>query len=62
MLLERGASKSARASLRKFLDWIEAPRWHIARDVTAADWARGFPDQGWVNGKALQLLDESGSA
>jgi len=55
-LLQRGASKDARASLRKFLDWIEEPRWHEARDVTAADWARGFPDQSWVNGKALRLL------
>jgi ankyrin repeat protein len=57
LLLQAGASKEARASLRKFLDWIEEPRWHEARDVTAADWARGFPDQGWANGKALRLLD-----
>jgi hypothetical protein len=46
-----------RASLRKFLDWIDEPRWHEARDVTAAEWGRGFPDQGWVNGEALRLLD-----
>jgi hypothetical protein len=59
MLLERGASKGARASLRKFLDWIEQPCWHVARDVTAADWAREFPDQSWVNGKAMRLLGES---
>ena len=57
LLLDNGASKDARASLRKFLDWIEEPRWHEARDVTAATWARGFPDQSWVNGKALRLLD-----
>ena len=55
-LLERGAAKDARASLRKFLDWTENPHWHEARDVTAAEWARGFPDTGWVNTKALQLL------
>jgi hypothetical protein len=55
-LLERGAAKDARASLRKFLDWIENPRWHEAREVTAAEWARGFPEQGWVNTAALPLL------
>jgi hypothetical protein len=58
MLLQRGASKDARASLRKFLDWIEEPRWHEAGDVTAAEWARGFPDQSWVNGKALRLVGD----
>jgi hypothetical protein len=57
LLLQHGASKDARGSLRKFLDWVEEPRWHEARDVTAAEWARGFPDQGWVNGAALRLLD-----
>jgi ankyrin repeat protein len=56
-LLERGAAKDARANLRKFLDWTESPRWHEARDVTAAEWGRGFPDQGWVNKEALQLLE-----
>jgi len=29
----------------------------VPRDVTAAEWGRGFPDQGWVNGEALRLLD-----
>ncbi len=57
VLLERGAAKDARASLRKFLDWTETPRWHEARDVTAAQWGRGFPDQGWVNEEALHLLE-----
>ena len=56
-LLERGASTDVRASLRKFLDWCENPRWHEARNVTAAEWARGFPDGGWVNTAALRLLD-----
>jgi len=56
-LLERRAAKEARASLRKFLDWTENPRWHEARDVTAAEWARGFPEQGWVNTDALPLLE-----
>ena len=57
LLLQHGAAKNARASLRKFLDWIEEPRWHEARDLTAAEWGRGFPDQGWVNREALRLLD-----
>ncbi|HUQ51679.1 MAG TPA: ankyrin repeat domain-containing protein [Gammaproteobacteria bacterium] len=61
VLLGHGASTDARASLRKFLDWIEEPRWHVARDVTAAEWARGFPDRSWSNGKALRLLDGEGS-
>jgi ankyrin repeat protein len=57
MLLERGAAKDARATLRKFLDWTEKPHWHEARDVTAAGWGHGFPDKGWVNTEALRLLD-----
>ena len=55
-LLDRGGSPDARASLRKFLDWNERPRWHVARDVTAAEWGRGFPDAGWVNAAALRIL------
>lgn len=56
-LLQRGASIGARASLRKFLDWCENPRWHEARDVTAQQWAEGFPERGWVNAAALRLLE-----
>jgi len=56
LLLDNGASQDPRASLRKFLDWIAEPRWHKARDVTAATWAREFPDQSWVNATALRLL------
>jgi ankyrin repeat protein len=55
-LLELGASTTARASLRKFLDWRETPRWHEARDVTPLEWARTFPDQGWVNEEAVAAL------
>lgn len=61
-LLERGASVTARASLRKFLDWCETPRWHEARNVTPAEWARTFPDEGWVNMEALRLLESTGGA
>ena len=56
-LLEYGAAKEARASLRKFLDWTENPRWHEARDVTPAEWGRGFPEKNWVNTEALQLAE-----
>ena len=54
-LVERGASLAARASLRKFLDWREQPGWHEARDVTAVEWGRGFPEPSWVNANALRL-------
>lgn len=55
-LLERGARRDTRASLRKFLDWIASPHWHEAHDVTAAEWGRGFPEKDWVNTEALRLL------
>lgn len=56
-LLEFGATKDSRASLRKFLDWIGNPHWHQARNVTAAEWGRGFPEKNWVNTEALLLLN-----
>lgn len=55
-LLARGANPSLRANLRKFLDWCEQPRWHEARQVTPAGWARTFPDPAWINRSALALL------
>jgi hypothetical protein len=55
-LLEHGASATVRASLRKFLDWCESPRWHEARDITPAEWGQTFPENGWVNAEALLLL------
>jgi hypothetical protein len=55
-LLQRGATKEARATLRKFLDWCEQPRWHEAMNVTPAEWARTFPERGWVNHAALEQL------
>ena len=56
-LLKRGATKGIRTSLRKFLDWIETPHWHEARNVTAAEWGHGFPEKNWVNAHVLKLLD-----
>ncbi len=58
-LLERGASPNIRASVRKFLDWRETPFWHVARDVTPAEWGRGFPEQGWVNMEGVRLVEEA---
>src|SRR5688572_18044424 len=57
-LVESGANLDVRASLRKFLDWCDSPRWHEARDVTAAQWGRTFPDKGWVNQDALRIAGE----
>lgn len=55
-LRERGADQDLRVSLRKFLDWCETPGWHVAPNVTALEWGRGFPEANWVNAGALQLL------
>jgi ankyrin repeat protein len=61
-LLDHGASPALRATLRKYLDWCESPRWHEAHQVSAAEWGRSFPEESWVNREALQLLDESASS
>ena len=58
-LLDRGAFLDARASLRKFLDWIKEPRWHEAREVTPLQWGREFPLEGWANPEALRMLSQS---
>lgn len=60
-LVERGAATTARASLRKFLDWCDTPRWHEAREVTPGEWGKTFPDQGWVNKEALQVATDGTS-
>lgn len=57
-LLARGASREARANLRKFMDWVAAPGWHVAKNVTAAEWAATFPERGWVNEEAARQLAE----
>jgi hypothetical protein len=56
-LLARGADPNRRAGLRKFIDWCEKPAWHEARDVTPLEWARSFPEPGWVNHEAVRLLE-----
>ena len=61
-LLARGADATIRASLRKFLDWCETPRWHEAQSVTPAEWGQTFPEKGWVNSEALQLAEAAQNA
>jgi hypothetical protein len=56
-LIERGATRNARANLRKFLDWCEEPRWHETRDVTPAEWARTFPERNWINQAAVEVVE-----
>jgi hypothetical protein len=56
-LLVHGAARDVGANLRKFLDWCETPRWHVAQNVTPAEWARGFPETGWVNSEAMRILE-----
>lgn len=56
-LLARGADPKLRASLRKFIDWCETPGWHEARNVTALEWARTFPDPSWVDQDGVRTLE-----
>jgi len=56
-LLARGADRAHRASLRKFLDWIERPRWHEALAVTPLEWGQTFPERDWVNVELLTQLE-----
>jgi ankyrin repeat protein len=58
LLLERGADRDLRVNLRKFLDWRETPGWHVAANVTALEWGRGFPETNWVSTDAVELLSE----
>jgi hypothetical protein len=58
-LVERGASTTVRASLRKFLDWCETPHWHEAHEVTPAEWGRTFPEKGWVNAEAMRVAENN---
>ena len=56
-LLARGADPTVRASVRKFIDWCETPGWHEARNVTALEWARTFPDPSWVDQEGVRTLE-----
>lgn len=58
-LLARGALPNVRANLRKFLDWRENPGWHLARNVTPAEWGETFPEKNWANPAVIGLLRPS---
>jgi hypothetical protein len=58
-LLQLGADIHVRVNLRKYLDWVEEPGWHIAKNVTALEWATGFPDKSWVNLEAVSMIEKS---
>jgi len=55
-LLKLGADIHVRVNLRKFLDWVEEPGWYIAKNVTALEWAANFPERGWVNQEAVNII------
>jgi hypothetical protein len=56
-LLDLGADTHVRVNLRKYLDWRDEPGWHIAKNVTALEWAAGFPERGWVNQEAVSMIE-----
>ncbi|MDP9042824.1 MAG: ankyrin repeat domain-containing protein [Bacteroidota bacterium] len=56
-LLDLGADIHVRVNLRKYLDWREEPGWHIAKNVTALEWAAGFPERSWVNQEAIRIIE-----
>lgn len=56
-LLELGADIHTRVTIRKFLDWRETPGWHIAKSVTPLEWAAGFPEKGWINREAVNMIE-----
>jgi hypothetical protein len=57
-LLDLGANTNVRVDLRKYLDWVEEPGWHIARNVTPLEWAANFPEQRWVNKEGIRMIED----
>jgi hypothetical protein len=57
-LLDLGANTQVRVNLRKYLDWVAEPGWHIARSVTPKEWAVGFPERGWVNKEGFRMIED----
>lgn len=57
-LLDSDAHTQVRVNLRKYLDWVEAPGWYIARNVTPLEWAVNFPERRWVNKEGLRMVEE----
>ena len=52
-LISRTQLVAARPTLLELASWLEA------RDVTPLEWARDFPDQGWVNSAAVAVVEEA---
>jgi len=57
-LLDFGADVHLKATLRKYLDWNEEPRRHIAKNVTPLEWAASFPEREWVSREAVSLIEK----
>jgi hypothetical protein len=60
LLLGAGADPNARASLRKQLRFHDDERVHEVRDVTALGWGNCFHGRGWVNPRAMALVEARG--
>jgi len=56
-LLELSADIHVRVNLRKFLDWVEEPGWYVARNVTPLEWAKDFPERGWVSQEGVRMIE-----
>ena len=59
-LLELKADINVRVNIRKYLDWREEPGWHIAKNVTALEWAADFPERGWVSNEGFRMIEGIG--
>jgi hypothetical protein len=58
LLLEHGADRNARASLRKRLRFVADETMHEYRDVTPLSWGERFHNKDWVNPAAMRLIEE----
>jgi hypothetical protein len=56
LLLQHGADKAPRASLRKRLPFTDDDTMHSYRDVTPLEWGERFHDQAFVNRAAMRLI------
>ena len=56
LLLDHGASPSARACLRKRLRFVADESLHEYRDVTPLSWGERFHDESWVNRCAMETI------
>jgi ankyrin repeat protein len=60
LLLERGANRNARASLRKELRGVDDESLHEYHDVTPVAWGRRFHDRQFVSQPALEAIVAAG--